>query len=50
MGVEEGVEVELVVDGDEEEGNDVINEGGIVPPVKDMAAQNQEDEFVYEPG
>ena len=32
MGVEEGVEVELVVDGDEEEGNDVIDEGGGAEP------------------
>ena len=48
--VKEGAEVKLVVDGDEEEGNDVIDEGGIIPPVKDMAAQNQEDDFVYEPG
>ena len=39
MQVEEGGEVELVVDGDEEDGNDVIDEGGIVTPVQDMAAQ-----------
>ena len=34
MEVEEGAEVELVVDGDEEDGNDVIDEGGIVAPVQ----------------
>ena len=39
MEVEEGGEVELVVDGDEEHGNDVIDKGGIVTPVQDMAAQ-----------
>ena len=48
VGVEEGVEVELVVDGDEEERN--IDEGGIVPPVQDVAAQNKEDDFVYKRG
>ena len=36
---QEGGEVELVVDGDEEHGNDVIDKGGIVTPVQDMAAQ-----------
>ena len=43
MEVEEGAEKELVVDCDEEEGNDVIDEGGIVAP-------DQEDDFVYERG
>ena len=51
VGDEEGAEMELVVDGDEEEeGNGVVDEGGIVAPVQDVAAQNQEDDFVYERG
>ena len=50
VGVEEGGEVELVVDGDLEEGNGVIDEGEIVPPVQDVAKQNEEDDFVYERG